>query len=220
MSDSDYRIPDDMAAEVIAEAARLHAEASKGYSFSDLKQVCSEVKIPPHIIRKAIKNIEEKRLREQTERRRLREYIKQQFKKGISAGIALLIPAIAVSSIFIFRSQFEPLVASLVSRFNPQQQSQEGSDQKSSINTSKSQEPEIIPEPEVILREDFRNKVAGKTKQEVIQAVGRPSSTTETSMLDYWTYKDTVKDPASGKVGSATVDFRDGVVSNVDFRAY
>ncbi len=123
MSNPDYRIPDHMAAEVLAEAARLYAQASKGYSLADLQQACSEAHIPPHIISQAISNVEEKRSREQTKRRQLQEYIKQQAKKGISSGIALLIPAIAVSSLFIFRSQFEPAVFELLSRFNLQQQS-------------------------------------------------------------------------------------------------
>lgn len=86
------RIPDDMAAEVLAEAARLYAEANKGYSLTDLEQACLEVQIPPDIMRQAIRNVEEKRLRDRSQRRQQQEDIKQQVKRGISLGIALLIP--------------------------------------------------------------------------------------------------------------------------------
>ena len=116
MSNSDYRIPDEMAAEVLAEAARLYAQTNKGYSFEDLQQACSEAQIPSHIIRQALKNVEEKRSRDRTKRLQEQEYIKQQVKRGLSIGIILLIPAIAVSSIFIFRSVLKPVVSELVSR--------------------------------------------------------------------------------------------------------
>lgn len=122
MSNPDYRIPDDIAVEVLAEAARLYAEASKGFSFADLQQACSEAQIPPHTIRQAIKNVEDKRLREQTKRQLFQDYIKQQVKKGMATGIAFLIPALAISSIFIFRSQLEPVVSKLLSSFKPDQQ--------------------------------------------------------------------------------------------------
>ena len=122
MSNSDYRIPDDMAVEVLAEAARLYAETSKGYSFTDLQQACSEAQIPPDIINQAIRNVEEKRLREQTKRQQSQEYIKQQVKKGMATGIAFLIPALAISSIFIFQSQLKPVVSKLLSSFKPDQE--------------------------------------------------------------------------------------------------
>jgi hypothetical protein len=50
MSNLNYRIPDDMAAEVLAEATRLHAEANWGYSFDDLQQACAESEIPSDIV--------------------------------------------------------------------------------------------------------------------------------------------------------------------------
>ncbi len=217
MSDLDSRIPDDRLAEVLAEAARLHTEANKGYSLTDLQQVCLEAQIPPHIVGKAVRNIEEKRLCKQTERRQLREYIKQSAKRGISVGIMLLIPAIAVSSLFIFRSQFEPLVASLVSRFNPQPPSQESPNPTSS-------EPQITPEPGVILLEDFRNKVMGKTQEGVKKEVGRkPDSAHSYSHEDRqflgWKYEN-IKESVSGKVGTANVMFKKRVVDHVDFTSY
>ncbi|MBF2066883.1 MAG: hypothetical protein IGS39_21065 [Calothrix sp. C42_A2020_038] len=119
MTNIDNRIADDMAAEVLAEAARLYAQASKSYSFADLQQACAQANIPSHIVTQAIKNIEEKRARERYQRQQQREYINKQVKKGISGGIKLLIPAIAVSSIFIFRAQFEPVVTGLIYAINP-----------------------------------------------------------------------------------------------------
>ncbi|MGK7953381.1 MAG: hypothetical protein AB4368_32500 [Xenococcaceae cyanobacterium] len=209
MNDPNDHISEDVGTEIIAEATRLHSEASQGYSFAELQQICKDAQIPPHIFRQAVKNVEAKRLREQQKRRQLQEdhkYIQKQVKKGISVGIALLIPAIAVSSLFIFRSQFEPLLASVVSRF-----------------TKAIEKPEVVREPEVIFREDFRNRVVGKTKEEVIQAVGKPRSTNDFSIgvNDYsiWRYKN-IKDRFSGRVGSASVTFEDGIVDRVTFSSY
>jgi hypothetical protein len=204
MSDSDSRIPDDMVAEVLAEAARLHAETNKGYSLADLQQICLEAQIPPHLVKKAVRNIEEKRIYKQTKRRHLQQQIEQQVKKGISVGIALLIPAIAVSSIFIFYWQFK-LSASK-------------SESPPSKNVSHFHKPKS--KPTVINRDEFRNLVLGKTKQEVMESVGRPDSTTENSVFNYWQYEDNIKDPVSGNMGSATVHFDNIVVESVDFSDY
>jgi hypothetical protein len=97
MGDPNYRIPDDMAAEVLAEATRLHAEANRGYSFEDLQQACAEAQIPSHIVTKAIRNIQDKRSRKQAKQQELKAYIIQQSKKGISIGVGLLIPIVAIS---------------------------------------------------------------------------------------------------------------------------
>lgn len=130
-------------------------------------------------------------------------------------GIALLIPAIAVSSIFIFRSQFEPLISGLGSRFNPQQQrSPKASKQISPVDNGNSQRPNVI------LREDFRNMVMGKTQQEVIRAVGRPDNTNDLGSLVFWHYDMGAKDPASGKIDDVTVIFQKDVVIEVNFSSY
>ena len=117
--EADYRIPDDMAAEVLAESARLYAEANKGYSFADLQQACADIQIPPHIVKQAISNVEEKRSVEQLKRQQLSDYLKTQINKGISTGFALLVPAIAVSGIFIFRHQLQPAIDGMLSHLNP-----------------------------------------------------------------------------------------------------
>ncbi|MBV6627808.1 MAG: hypothetical protein KI793_33610 [Rivularia sp. (in: Bacteria)] len=103
MNNFDSRIPDDMAAEVMAEATRLHAEANKGYSFTDLEQACLEANISPEIIKKAINNVERKRQEKQTQRRIMQNRIKEQVQKGLLASIVLVIPAMMVSGIGLFQ---------------------------------------------------------------------------------------------------------------------
>jgi DNA-binding transcriptional MerR regulator len=201
MSDSDFRIPDDMVAEVLAEAARLHAETNKGYSLADLQQICSEAQIPPHLVNKAVRNIEEKRIHKQTKRQHLQQQIEQQVKKGISVGVALLIPAIAVSSIFIFYSQSK--LSASKSELPPSKHRSHSHRQKS--------------EPAITLRDNFRYWVVGKTEQEVIEALGRPDRITDHSVISYWQYENNFKDSVSGNRGFATIIFYNGIADSVDF---
>lgn len=49
-------------------------------------------------------------------------------------------------------------------------------------------------------REDFRNAVMFKTPEQVIQAVGQPTSTQNTGGDDIWYYDNSTKDPTTGKV--------------------
>jgi DnaJ-domain-containing protein 1/Sec-independent protein translocase protein TatA len=76
-------------------------------------------------------------------------------------------------------------------------------------------------EKTVRFRNDFKKMVVGKTKQEVIAAVGKPDSTSESqlsfAMIAYWKYSEQVKDPASGNIGGAEVHFTNGKVDSVDF---
>jgi hypothetical protein len=388
MSNRDYRIPDAMAAEVLAEAARLYTEANKGYSLEDLQQAGLEARIPSDVIKLAVRNVEERQSKEQAKRKQLREYIKKLIYKGIPVGISLLIPvalvsgipigisllipAALVSSIFIFRPQIDSVISKLLSDFNPDQQrrnmglqtltvkvgtleyfteqkglfiavsdtnhngvqgiigtdgykslgivdgklgdiykyegvhnyqikiievgdrysngivtfqiDQQGQQPQNQIQQlqeevhrlqeevqrlqeqpkrfqkkleeveterdlikqqlqQKNQQLEQLEqennrlklktqnfypsstldnnkEPEVLLREDFRRAIMGKTMQEVIEAVGRPNSTQDLSFAVFWNYEKKVKDPASGKIGSARVEFRGSVVSEVIFPSY
>lgn len=87
MSDSDSRIPDDMVAEVLAEATRLHTEDNKDYSIAELERVYLEAQIPPHIVRKAIQSVEENQSRKQAKRKQLSAYIKQQAKRAYLWGL-------------------------------------------------------------------------------------------------------------------------------------
>ncbi|MEQ8975685.1 MAG: hypothetical protein RIE73_35555 [Coleofasciculus sp. C1-SOL-03] len=198
LKDINY-IPDELVGEILVEAARLQAEANKSYSLADLKQIGSEAGISPHFVERAIRKIEEKQGRKQQRQRKLQKQIKKQVKKGISVGIPLVIPAIAVSSLFLFRSQLQPVVSGFISRFDS--------------------------DPKVMLQDDFRRAVLGKTKQDVIQAVGRPDSTSDLGEIlgnnvSYWDYDNQTLDAASGKFSSATVRFENNVVEDIRFSAY
>ncbi|MCJ8283085.1 MAG: hypothetical protein MJK14_25600 [Rivularia sp. ALOHA_DT_140] len=105
MTELNHRIPDDMAAEVMAEATRLHAEANKGYSFADLEHACLEANISSEIIKKAIKNVERKREKKRNQRQIMQNRIKEQVQKGLLASIVLIIPAILISGIGSFQLQ-------------------------------------------------------------------------------------------------------------------
>ncbi|MEQ9000724.1 MAG: hypothetical protein RID53_30010 [Coleofasciculus sp. B1-GNL1-01] len=76
-----------------------------------------------------------------------------------------------------------------------------------------------------MLQDNFRRVVLGKTKQELIQAVGRPDSTLDLGKIiwnnvSYWDYDDQTLDAASGKISSATVRFENNVVEDISFSAY
>lgn len=65
--------------------------------------------------------------------------------------------------------------------------------------------------------EDFRNLVAGKTQEQVIEAVGRPNSATDSGNgFGVWTYRNRTADPVTGRTdGVMNLHFRDGVVASV-----
>jgi len=67
-------------------------------------------------------------------------------------------------------------------------------------------------------REEFRTAVVGKTEAEVIAAVGKPDSTSD-SGTKMWIYKNRTTDPVTGKTDpSAFVHFgRDGAVETVNY---
>ena len=121
MTNYDSRIPDDMAAEVMAEATRLHAEANKGYSFADLEQACLEANIPTEIIRKAIKNVKDKQVKEQIGNIVAQNRIKEQLQKALGVGIAFVIPVVALYGV---RSTFSVFMEDKTvesSKVSPQQ---------------------------------------------------------------------------------------------------
>ncbi|MGR3279745.1 hypothetical protein ACSYAD_32320 [Acaryochloris marina NIES-2412] len=257
MDGSESHISEDMVVKVLAEASRLQAETDKNYLLEDLRKVCAEAQILPQNLEKALVNVDEEQYRARKEQmlrqdliRKRRQEFKNQGIKSISIGMKLLIPAIAVSSLFLFRSNLEPLVDDLIFRLNSQQQTQleneietlQGKlstlratqqDLKAQLKATESKlestreaklppiqqvaEPVERQEPEVINRKDFRNRVVGKTEQEVLQAVGKPSRTHDMSTLVIWRYVGTVKDEISGNIGDAKVDFRNGVVTKVSF---
>lgn len=67
-------------------------------------------------------------------------------------------------------------------------------------------------------REEFRKLLVGKTKDEVIAAVGRPEQTSD-GVMSLWSYYDRTVDPVTGKVDAvAHVHFdRSGVVVRVNY---
>lgn len=67
-------------------------------------------------------------------------------------------------------------------------------------------------------REEFKEMVTGKKMQEVLDAVGKPDSTSESGQDVYWYYKSKTVDPLTGKTdSSAQVCFKNGKVSNVNY---
>ncbi|UJB72313.1 hypothetical protein HRE53_27345 (plasmid) [Acaryochloris sp. 'Moss Beach'] len=266
MDGSESHISEDMVVKVLAEASRLQAETDKTYLLEDLRKVCAESQILPENLEKALVNVDEEQYRARKEKMLRQDLIqkrRQEFKnqgiKSISIGMKLLIPAIAVSSLFLFRSKLEPLIDDWIFRLNSQHQTQleteiktlQGKlftltetqkDLKAQLKTTESKleatrKAELPPiqqrvtgivesvrrpiakqRPEVINRKDFRNRVMGKTEQEVLQAVGRPSSTSDLSTLVFWRYVGIVKDEISGNIGGAKVQFKNGVVTKVSFR--
>lgn len=219
LNDSNY-IPDELVGEVLVEAARLQSEANKSYSLADLKQIGSEAGILPHFVETAVRNIEEKQGRKQQKKRQIKTYIKKYIKKGIS----LVIPAIAVSSLFILRAPLQQVVSGFISRLESNSKPLPEPNPKP---LPEENELEYIPsqKPKPIPQDDFRSAVLGKTKSEVIQAVGRPDSTSDLGEIlgnnfSYWDYDDKMLDAASGKISSATVRFENNVVEDIMFSAY
>lgn len=268
MSKQNSRIPDSMVADILGEAARLHAETTKGYSLADLEKICEEAHIPPQLVKKALQNIEEKQFRQNSQRQQLQKYLKAQAKKGIIWGLALGIPVVAISGIALYRSQMGGVITGMAERIQPtdeqsalQEQQASTAQQLTSLTQaiadlqeklvafeksqkvfqdnqkllqknladrqppqqqlaepqSKNQpQPTVALKPGKMLREDFRQRVMGKSEQEVLAAVGRPKETSDLGTLTFWDYG-SIHDPWSGKEGPATVIFKDGVVYKVRF---
>lgn len=91
MNESNPRIPEDIADEVLQVASELYAQSQDSYSVSDLQAAAQEVNIPPELIEQAIQQVEEKR-RLEKERQFQAEKNKQK----------LTIVAAAVGTIAIF----------------------------------------------------------------------------------------------------------------------
>ena len=72
---------------------------------------------------------------------------------------------------------------------------------------------------QVLLRDDFRKTVIGKTPQEVIDAVGKPDLTQELAGVGtFWYYDNKTKDPVTGKIDfRVQVIFEYGRVTSVNY---
>jgi len=69
----------------------------------------------------------------------------------------------------------------------------------------------------VYTRQEFRELVVGKTEAEVIEAVGKPDSTTDGDGA-VWTYRNRTKDPATGETDPrASVHFQGGKAAQVNY---
>lgn len=67
-------------------------------------------------------------------------------------------------------------------------------------------------------RDDFTQLVMGRSRDEVVAAVGRqPDTRIERGNELYWSYHSTIRDPGDERASVALVDFRDGKVIKVRF---
>jgi hypothetical protein len=199
------RIPDEIAAEVLKEASRLHAESSKGYLPSEVKEACTEVGIPAHIVELAIKNVENKIALKKANKVRAQERVKKfkQFsQKAFFAGTKLSVLGAVLYGLFYFKPQWQPLASGAVSSVN------EFISKRMSEKPSEKENNEVAnPGKTKIDSNDFRRIARGKTKEELIKVFGRPDSTIEKNNSASWFYDNKVLDPFSGKTGNAHVFF-------------
>jgi hypothetical protein len=67
-------------------------------------------------------------------------------------------------------------------------------------------------------RDEFKQLVLGKTRDEVIGLLGKPNATQESGDLELWNYYSRTTDPTTGKTDQdAQVEFQNGRVENVTF---
>ena len=109
MSRPEHRISDEMASEVLAEAARLNMEAQKGYSPKELEQAGLEAQISPETIGQAIRIVEERWQAKRENQQRSREQAKQKIKKITSIGFFLGIPIVLAASLLIFPNEIDKI---------------------------------------------------------------------------------------------------------------
>jgi hypothetical protein len=71
----------------------------------------------------------------------------------------------------------------------------------------------------VYTRDEWTKLVTGKTPAELIAVVGRPNSTTDNpdNTPRRWMYWNRVMNPATGKAGSAWLEFEDGKVVRIEW---
>lgn len=67
-------------------------------------------------------------------------------------------------------------------------------------------------------RDEFRQLVVGKSRQEVLDLLGRPQATQEGDGFEFWDYQGRTFDPVTNRTDhNAQVEFQNGRVSNVTF---
>lgn len=100
MSRPERRISEQMASEVLAEAARLKMEAHEGYSLQELEQAGVEAQISPEIIGQALKIVEERQQAKQVKWQQAKARLKQQVINLTSSQI--LVPvALTIATIIL-----------------------------------------------------------------------------------------------------------------------
>jgi outer membrane protein assembly factor BamE (lipoprotein component of BamABCDE complex) len=71
---------------------------------------------------------------------------------------------------------------------------------------------------QLVTRDEFKQRIMGKTKDEVLAAAGRPSTTSQEESMSYWHYAERTKDPLTGARDSAVqVVFEYGRVVAVNY---
>lgn len=110
MNQPEHRISDEMASEVLAEAARLNVEAHKGYSLKDLEQAGLEAQIPPEIIGQALKIVEQRRQAKQMKWQRVKKRIRQQVQSWTAIGRPLNIPIALAAGVLVALPLVYPLL--------------------------------------------------------------------------------------------------------------
>lgn len=81
------------------------------------------------------------------------------------------------------------------------------------------QQQQTEPVGKLYTRDEFRKLLMGKTMDEVLKAIGKPESTSDTPDRNpTWYYKNITHDPLTKETDSTTyVDFRRGRVEDVRF---
>ena len=74
------------------------------------------------------------------------------------------------------------------------------------------------PANKLYTRDEFRKLLVGKTADEVLQAVGKPDSTSETALGAYWYYRHKTTDPVTGQTdANAQVCFFNDQVVRINY---
>jgi outer membrane protein assembly factor BamE (lipoprotein component of BamABCDE complex) len=73
-------------------------------------------------------------------------------------------------------------------------------------------------EREVYTRDEFKQLILGKTEDEVLQALGKPRSTSQKENVQYWHYANRTMDPLTKKIDSdAQVVLENGRVRAINY---
>lgn len=128
MSQPPSRIPEARVADILGEAARLHSDRNQGYTISDLEKICGEANIPPQLVKQAVKNLDKRQSQRRSQRQQWRNAAGQLGLQSLRWGLALILPALALSGVLWFRPQLTSLILTGVNRLQPKEAVSEDSD--------------------------------------------------------------------------------------------